>query len=573
VSRLTPSAVPLLLAFGLVAAACTSGGEGPQPVPAAAPSVERMLRDLGTDAVRQMVRGYVPDRSGEIVIVPRPGSTVAQWPDGLRGPEDPRTTHAAPWDYLQRVPIVLYGPGLVRAGVVEDRPVEVTDIPATLSALLGSDWRAPEGEILREALTPRKRPPRVLVVVAYDGGGWNVLERRPDAWPELRRLMADGTVYTNATIGSAPPITAPIHANIGTGAYPREHGIAENTGRLPDGSLGELYFYEEDPRLLAAETLADAWDVANGNRPWVGLVAYESWHLAMMGKGGQAPGGDRDTAVLWDFRGDGGWFTNEEIYALPDYLPGDAALRERLRELDVDDGAADGSWDGVDLTDEFFVTSTPAFVAHQGDVLLEVLAREPIGDDELTDLLFVELKPSDNAGHLFNIESTRFEEVLRAQDAVLARLVRELDRRFPGEYALVYTADHGMAPRPDAAGGLRIDRFRVERAVEERFGADLIEAVHPDDVYLRADVLEDLGVTAEDVARVVADLRYREVAPEGADLSAIPREVADGRVFAAAIPGVVLAGLSDGEVEALGDGVYAEGDLTTAPDLSALLTR
>jgi len=572
VSRLTPSAVPLLLAFGLVAAACTSGGEGPQPVPATAPSVERMLRDLGTDTVRQMVRGYVPDRSGEIVIVPRPGSTVAQWPGGLRGPEDPRTTHAAPWDYLQRVPIVLYGPGLVRAGVVEDRPVEVTDIPATLSELLGSDWRAPDGEPLGEALAGGGRP-KVLVVVAYDGGGWNVLERWPEAWPELRRLAAEGTTYTNATIGSAPPITAPIHANIGTGTYPRDHGIAENTGRLPDGSLGELYFYEEDPRLLAAETLADAWDRESGNLAWVGLVAYESWHLAMMGKGASADGGDRDVAVLWDFRGDGGWFTNEALYRLPGDLPGEDALRDRLRAIDVEDGAADGRWGSVDVTDDFFIPSTPGFVAYQGDVLLEILRREPIGADDVTDLLFVELKPSDNAGHLFNIEADRFSEVLRAQDEVLARLVAELDRRFPGEYALVYTADHGMAPRPDAVGGLRIDRFRVERAVEERFGADLIEAVHPDDVYLRADVLEDLGVTAEDVARVVADLRYREVAPEGADLSAIPREVADGRVFAAAIPGGVLAGLSDGEVEALGDGVYAEGDLTTAPDLSALLTR
>lgn len=567
-SRLTLSAVPLVLVFGLVAAACTN--ESPDPIPADAPTVGAMLRDLGAEPVRQLARGYVPDRSGEIIIVPKPGSTVAQWPGGLRGPQDPRTTHAAPWNYLQRVPIVLYGPGVIRGGVVEERPVEVTDIPATVSRLLDLDWRAPEGEVLEESLEGTPATPRVIVVVAYDGGGWNVLERRPDAWPELRRLMAEGTVYTNGTIGSAPPITAPIHANIGTGTYPREHGIAENTGRLPDGSLGELYFYEEDPRLLAAETLGDAWDLANGNRPWVGLVAYESWHLAMMGKGARASGGDRDVAVLWDFRGEGGWFTNEEVYTLPGYLPGDAALRERLRELDVEDGAADGSWRGVDITDEFFITSTPAFVAHQGDLLLEVLDREPIGDDALTDLLFVELKPSDNAGHLFNIESERFEEVLRAQDDVLARLVAELDRRFAGDYALVYTADHGMAPRPDAVGGLRIDRFRLERAIEERFDADLIEAVHPDDIYLRAEVLADLGVSVEDVARVAADLRYRDVAPEGVEVSGA---LGDVRVLAAALPGSVLAGLSEPEIDVLGPGAYPESDLTTPPDLSAVLRR
>ena len=130
------------------------------------------------------------------------------------------------------------------------------------------------------------QPLKAVVTVAYDGGGWNLLEEWPAAWPFLRRVMERGLVYRNATIGSAPAVTSAIHANLGTGVYPETHGLAEITGRLPDGSVGDLYFEEEnDPRLLLVDTLGDAWDRRTDNRAWVGMIGYESWHLGMMSRG------------------------------------------------------------------------------------------------------------------------------------------------------------------------------------------------------------------------------------------------------------------------------------------------
>lgn len=563
------------LSVALVSSACI-GGPGAS-IPETAPTVERMLRDLGTDVVLQMTRGYLEGRSGEVVMVPKPGNTIAQWPGGLRGPRDPRTTHAAPWDYLHRVPIILYGPGHVRSGAVLDRSVDVTDLPATIAELLEFDWEAPDGRPLSDSLLPPRRRsgvPEVIAFVVHDGAGWNTLERWPDEWPVQRRLAAEGATYVNATIGSAPPVTAPIHANMGTGTYPRTHGIIENTGRLPDGSLGELYFLEEDPRLLAVETVGDAWDKANGNVPWVGLLGYESWHLGMLGKGARAEGGDRDVAVLWDFRDTQKLFTNEEFYSLPGYLKGRERLDARLRELDVRDGADDARWLGVDLDDDFFVPGTPAFVDYQGDLLMEMLRREPIGEGGPTDLLMVELKASDVAGHLWSIESEQFREALRAQDRVIGRLVRALDRKVgAGKWALLISSDHGFNPPPHASGGQRIDRFRLQDHLNAHFGREIVEAVHPDDIYLHADVLEDLGISAADVARVVADVRFRDVAPEGTDLDALDPEVRNRRVFAAALPGEVLVGLTDAEIEALGRGTYPEGDLTSPPDFADLLRR
>lgn len=554
------------VALCLVAAACTGGGGGSATPPPGAPTLREMAADLGSQVVERLIRGYVPGRSGEVVLVTRPWDTVAQWPGGLRGPEDPRTTHAAPWAYLERVPIVLYGPGFIRGGVVSDRAVEVTDLAATFADLLAFAFDAPDGRPLGEALLPAgERPgrPRLLVLVVYDGGGWNVLERWPEAWPTARRLAREGTAYTNATVGSAPPVTAPVHANMGTGAYPRAHGLPENTVRLPDGSVGEIYFHEGDPQLLLRETVADAWDRRHGNRPWVGLLGYDAWHLGMMGSGGRLPGADRDVAVLWDREAEAFW-ANESFYRVPDYLPGRESLDRRLAELDAADGA-DGRWMGNDLADPLLVPGTPAFVAHQGDALLEMVRREPIGGDGLTDLLFVEMKATDTAGHLWNMTGPEFGEVLEAQDRVLGELVRALDERVgPGGYVLALTADHGQVPSPATTGGLRIDRFRVLEAVNAHFGADVVEAVHPDDVYLREEVLRGEGITVEAVARVLGSLRYEQVAPEGTDPDALPPEVRDRRVFAAALPGSFLLGLTEAEVRGLGDGAYPEGDLTSA---------
>ncbi len=500
------------------------------------------------------------------MVIPKPWNVVAQWPGGLRGPRDPRTTHAAPWGYLSRTPIVLYGPGYIRGGVISERGVDVTDLPATFAELMGFDFDAPAGRVLREALLPRVKrngKPRVIVLVVYDGAGWNVLDQWPRAWPRQLRMAREGSMYVNATVGSAPPVTAPVHANMGTGAYPSVHGMAENTGRLPDGTVGEMYFHRADPRLLEAETLADEWDRARGNRPWVGLLGYDAWHLGMMGHGAQVEGGDRDVAVLWDRETDRFW-TNEAVYRLPNYLPGPEALELRLTELDRGDGALDGRWMGNDINDPFIVPGTPAFVAYQGDAVLEMIRREPIGLDPLTDLLFVELKPSDNAGHIWNMLAPETAAVLEAQDAFLGALKGLLDERVgPDDYVLAFTADHGQTPNPEVSGGLRIDRFRMAAAINAYFGTEIVEAVHPDDVYLNSEALSEISIGVEGVASLIGDLRYRDVLPDGTDLERVPPGRLDERVFAAALPGAFLEALTAEEIRQLGPGEFPEADLTS----------
>lgn len=226
--------VALAAALAAAGVGCTGSPPGP---PVGSRSVSGMARELGKDVVRTLHQGYVPGRSGEILLIPRPGNVI------LRRGLDPRfpsrdTSHATPWDYHQRVPIILYGPGHVREGLRAARPVDLADLAPTFADLLDFPFAAPDGTALREALRPGSRPPRAIVLVVYDGGGWNLLEEYPDEWPVVRRLARRGTTYVNATLGSSPSVTAAVHPTMGAGAYPRAHGIPDNTVRLPGGFGG-----------------------------------------------------------------------------------------------------------------------------------------------------------------------------------------------------------------------------------------------------------------------------------------------------------------------------------------------
>lgn len=557
----------LALAVLVSAAACTEEAKPVPGPPEGSRTLEEMAATVGEDVLAALQRGYHPDTSTDIAWVPEPYNVVVRWSGVGLGTDDadPSTSHPTPWDYHQRVPIVLYGPGHIIGGVESTRPVDVTHLPVTFDSLMGIDTerRLP---VLSEAFRPRASAPKVIVLVAYDGGGWNLLEEWPDAWPELRRLMEQGTVFTNATIGSAPAVTSAIHANMGTGTYPSSHGMAEITGRLPDGTVGDLFFeHDADPRLLLDPTEADRWDLDNDNRAWVGMVGYEPWHLGMMSHGAQSPGGDRDIAVLWDpDAGIGEFFTNEGLYELPDYLPGEDDLRARLEEQDAQDGALDGMWSEHDLGDPTIIPATPAFVDHQGQALLEMIEREPIGDDRVTDMLFVELKPTDYGGHQWNMVASEEELVLRAQDRLLGEMVEALDRKVGrGEWVLAFTADHGQTPLPETTGGVRIHPDIVGADIDRYFGRKIVQKTTPSGLFLDHGAMRAAGITLEDVARFVGQYRYGDGLPQDAERSRILDGDLERLVFAGAFPGDYLAGLTEDQILAAGAGEFPEGDLTS----------
>ncbi|MGH2735535.1 MAG: alkaline phosphatase family protein, partial [Actinomycetota bacterium] len=162
-------------------------------------------------------RGYYPGRSEDVVMVP-------QYPN-YSGVFD-LVNHSGPWDYLTNVPLVFYGPRRVAAeGRLEDE-ASITDVYATAGELTGVDLPKRDGRVLSDMLRPGvEGVPKLIVTLVWDGVGRNVLEEWPNAWPTLARLEREGTSFSNASVGSSPTITPAIHSSLGTGAWPRSHGV------------------------------------------------------------------------------------------------------------------------------------------------------------------------------------------------------------------------------------------------------------------------------------------------------------------------------------------------------------
>ena len=489
--------------------------------------------DLGAEYMELVGRAANAERSGDIQLLLAPFNSANYSFESLSlHPRDPRTSHAAVWMYLERIPLVAYGPGVIEPGDSEDR-VSLADLAPSTAELIGFDGWANdrEGEGLPGFRTTGKTP-KVVVTYVFDGGGWNVLRQWPNDWPNLARLMREGMHYRNALTGSFPAVTACAHATIGTGTFPRQHGITGHNIR--DGAVARKAYGTPglaDPSDILLPTLSDLWHDATG--AWVGQIGYQVWHMGMLGHGGTdrtAP--DLPVGVYFDEPGGGGWQPhNPELFRLPEGSPGMDVLDARMQTFEPTEPTWDPEWEPWRTT----YCCVPPIAGYQGDLLEAALTNEPIGDGNPS-LLYTTFKSPDYTGHVYGMQSKWEGLMLQAVDEELGRIVRFLDQRFPGEYALFVTADHGQCPLPDSMGGVRLDPIQLTATIEREFGAGLGTAVQytaPSEVYLDRQALRDAGATADDVAAALRNLTYRQNLGPYVPASAIEQELLDNREFAA----------------------------------------
>ena len=513
--------------------------------PDAAAAQEAAAVRLGAEYMELVHRAYMPGRSAELQLVVAPFNS-ANYPPESRSllPRDPRTSHAAPWMYLERIPLVVYGPGVVEPGDSQER-VTLADLAPTTAGLIGFDaW--PEDRAGRglPGLRSTGTTPKVVVTFVIDGGGWNLLQRWPSEWPALRGVMRDGMNYRDAITGSFPAVTAAAHATIGTGTFPNQHGITGHNirdGQDPRKAYGERGLAR--PSDIMVPTLADLWHDDTG--AWVGEIGYQIWHLGMLGRGGadRSPA-DLPVGVYFDEDDEwgGGWVPhNPELYRMPLGAPGLESFEARV--------AADDS----PVSDQDYAAwgnrycCAPPIAGYQTDVLEAILDREPIGE-RATSLLYTTYKSPDYTGHVYGMSSEMTALMLRAVDDELARVVGLLEARFPGGYVLIVTADHGQCPLPDAAGGVRLDPIQLERVIEEEFGAgiaDAVQNVYPSEVYLDVPGLRDAGATPDDVAAFLEGLTYRQNLGPYVPPDAVQGELLDRKEFAAVFASTWLDRLGD----------------------------
>ena len=287
-----------LLFLSLAAAAChaTSAPSTPSTTTPTTPAAAD--RQAWLD---QFARGYFPGRSGQIFLVPREGDFVVE--------RDPLYAfmHGSPWTYDTHVPLLFHGAPFIKQGVWNDR-VTQQDVVPTLATLLGTAPPATAlGQPLRQALAATSARPRVIALFVLDGTRADYFDRYADVMPTLSRLRREGAWFDNAHVTSVPTLTAVGHANLGTGAEPRVHGLVVNKlfNRV-SGKFQEAYD-GLNPGELMALTLADVWNIeTEGRAVIIGQGGAIRATAGLVGHGACVLNGRRVLAASYSTR-DAGW--------------------------------------------------------------------------------------------------------------------------------------------------------------------------------------------------------------------------------------------------------------------------
>ncbi len=490
--------------------------------------------DLPIDYLRRIRRGTYFGRSPEVTMVPRKPHTFASFAT---------TQHTGPWKYLQEVPLIFYGPGFIKplGPIAVAHEATVADLAPTIAELIDTPFpeRRP-GRPLEQILVPEpRRPgnPALVLNIVLDGGGWNVLRQWPDDWPFIAEMIDGGASITDATIGSSPSVTPAIHTTMGTGAWPKQHGIVsieQRAGRDIIQAYGGT-----SPGYQMVSSLADIYDPRTDDRAKIGLLAEKNWHLGLIGHGAFRAGGDKDIAVMITEEGTG-LFTNPAFYTLPSYLWDTPGFEDDIRRIDQEDGELDGTWRGVErLTDPQKLLKTPVWVLRQTTLIKSLLRREGFGRDRIPDLFYTNYKEVDHLGHLYNMLGPEVRDTLRYSDAAFRDLVEFLDESVGRRrWVVTLTADHGQTPDPRTTGAWPIDIDVLEATIAERFDVavdELFQEERPHGLWVDRTTMKQRAITAADIARVV----LRQTIADNAAGRSVPdayRNRLDERIFAAAFP-------------------------------------
>lgn len=368
--------------------------------------------------------------------------------------------------------------------------------------------------VLVTATASAQPPIRLVVIVVLDQFRADYLTTFASHWRDgFRTLLAEGAVFSRAAYPYLHTDTCAGHFTIGTGTFPRTHGMVSDlwwdresrrSVECTDDDQSPLVTYGRPSKLAksARRSMAPALaDELRAQKPGTRVVTLSMKARSAIGLAGRA--GD---AVTWfeETAGVGSFVTSRAFSSNPvpavraflarnsfendfgkswtlrdpreSYRNPDAGVGERPRQPwtglfpHVIKGTTNSRDDAVALW-----RASPFSDAYLGRMAIELVDAFKLGSREATDFLGVSFSSSDTVGHPFGPASRELEDTVARQDDVLGALIRHLDARVGRDrYVLGLSADHGVSDVPVTRGASRIAsedvRERIEEILTNRFG-------------------------------------------------------------------------------------------------------
>lgn len=387
-----------------------------------------------------------------------------------------------------------------------------------------------------EAAPENNASPKLVVVLVVDQMRGDYIDKFQSQWTGgLKRLVNEGAWFHDAAYPYAATETCVGHATVSTGAFPATHGMIANEWWDRDQQKDVTCTSD-----AAVKNVAYAGGAVSGGagdsvaKMLVPAFADELKHqsspgtrivtMSLKGRAAITLAGHQGDAVTWFDGATGAWLTStaypqasfveEFVKAHPvaaDYgktwsplLPDSAYLYEKIAAGSAPPPGFGDSFphplrgiDGSKSADRSFYlqwATSPYAESYLAQMAETAIDKLGLGKNSGTDFLGIGFSSLDYVGHSFGPRSWEVQDELARLDRDLAGLFAHLDKTVGrGNYVVVLSADHGVAPIPEElrkagidAGRINIDemKIRIEKAFEPfHFAKPVVAEVGGTDVY------------------------------------------------------------------------------------------
>lgn len=363
------------------------------------------------------------------------------------------------------------------------------------------------------------QPPKLVVIMVVDQMRFDYLERMAPHWKNgLARMLREGAIFEQNAYPYLQTVTCAGHATIGTGSFPATHGIilnawwrgTRNASCTTDPMVAAVGYEPGTEAIghsstqLLMPTMADRLRWASPASRVVTLSTKPRSAIMLAGKAG---------TVTW-LDDNNWWATSTAFTTTPDpdvqaFITAHprSALRgvvwDRIGDPSIYTGEDAGigerppaGWTttfphplaGTPDSDEaqFYVLweNSPYADVYLGEMAADLIARKKLGQGPATDFLGVSFPAVDLVGHKFGPASHEVQDTLLRLDRTIGTLLDVLDAQVGrGRYVIGLSADHGVAPIPEATQSRgepagRLTNLQLLRAANDALVAALGPGQH-----------------------------------------------------------------------------------------------